>query len=166
MITTDKQQKDDALILLLSDAERLCLDAYLFNPSNKIQAFKTAKGITAGDEMTLNNRANSWLSNRTNKAYIDKYRKSIEVATESEISEDYDNQGLSKNDLIVKMESLLRTATDDKLKSDLIMKLNDLKGYKKDTTKADEQQIRFYLPQRCDNCDYKADYQAHNKQNE
>ena len=45
MIPTEEQQKDHALILNLSEREKIALDAYLFNPSNKIEAYKVARNI-------------------------------------------------------------------------------------------------------------------------
>jgi len=163
MITPDKQQDQDNLILLIPEQERICLDAYLFNESNKISAYKVCKGITSGDDAMLNSRANSWLSNRTSKAYLQKVKNITIKLSESQNLEENDSTMLDKAAIIEQISILIAKTTDIKLKSDLLMKLNELKGYKKDTTKADEQQIRYYLPQRCETCDYKADYQAHNK---
>lgn len=167
MQPTPENQDRDSLILLLSERERICLDAYLFNESNKIEAFKVFKGITDTtiDEATLNSRANSWLNNRTSKAYLIKYRDALS-RSETLNSQESENADMDKSAIIAEMTRLMGIVNDPKLKAELLMKLNDLKGYKKDTTKQDEQQIRFYLPQRCDTCDYKAEYQSHNKSSE
>lgn len=164
MITPQQQQDADNLILLIPERERICLDAYLFNESNKIEAYKVAKNITDNktDEPTLNSRANSWINNRASKAYLTKYKTALS-RSETLNSENNEKQDKDKQAIIDGVSALIDITTDIKLKSDLYMKLNELKGYKKVETKSEDQQIRYYLPQRCDNCDYKAEYQANNK---
>ena len=158
MITSDKQQDIDNLILNLSDNEKLCLDAYLFNSANKLIAYKLCKGINKDiDTITLNQRANSWLQNRSVQAYIQK-NKSIVLSVfdaDDKTNEQSESLCYDKPSIIAAMTKLVQTTNDAKLKSDLLIKLSTLQGFNKEQPKQESETIRYYLPQRCDSCEFK-----------
>lgn len=155
MINSEQQQQNDSLILLLSDLDKICLDAYLFNSANKLNAYKVCKGITDSniDESTLNARANKWLNNRGNMAYLDKHKTAILSYETSSDCQSVSNN-FDKEAIVHQISVLINSTNDTKLKSELLIKLADLNGYKKETTKQQDV-IRYYLPLRCDSCEFK-----------
>ena len=158
MINSDKQGEQDSLISLIPDSEKICLDAYLFNSSNKIEAYKLCKGITNNvDIAILSKRADSWINNKTSKAYLTKY-KSVVIKTGSKETldlENYENGDYTKEEIIRSFSLLIQQTNDPKLKGDLLMKLTDIKGYKKQDQTKQEEQIKYYLPLRCESCSFK-----------
>ena len=149
------QEEQDNLILNLSAIEKICLDAYLFNSSNRVEAYKVCKGITKEiDGITLNSRANQWINNRSCKAYLTK-NKRIVFDSQSQSIEHNENNMLNKEQIVAAMTQLVRTSSDAKLKSDLLIKLSTLQGFNKEQPKQESETIRYYLPQRCDSCEFK-----------
>ena len=161
MINTPESQDADNLILLISDNERICLDAYIFNSANKLNAYKLYKGITKDiDIITLQQRANKWIQNKANQAYIDKYKSVIININSPDNKNDAENgdTNLDKDAIIHQLSVLIPKTNDIKLKAELLIKLNDIKGYKKDILKTESETKRIYLPERCLNCDFKRFY--------
>jgi hypothetical protein len=158
MLNSDKQQSQDDLIRLISNKERICLDAYLFNSSNRNEAYKVCKDITKDiDDADLIKRSNNWINGRANKAYLEKY-KSIVIKTDSKETFDLENSQSaisSKEDVANQLIALIGKVNDPKLKSELLIKLSDIKGYKKQDQTKQEEQIKYYLPLRCESCSYK-----------
>lgn len=158
MITGQEQQDADLLILNLSELERICLDSYLFNSSNKIEAYKVCKGITKDiDFVTLNSRANQWVNNKTSKAYLTK-NKRIVIDSETQSIEHNESGLLTKNDMINRMTALVDLTNEPKVKKDIIKTLYDMQGHNKAEVKTESETKRIYLPERCLNCDYKRFY--------
>ena len=159
MLNSDQQSEQDRLILLLSDNEKICLDSYLFNSSNKVNAFKLFKGITNDNTEPgiLSKRADQWINNRSCRAYLEKY-KSIVLNNLTKETYDANNQlvnDLTKEDVQNALVTLIHKTTDIKLKSELLIKLSDIKGYKKQDQTKQEEQIKYYLPLRCESCSFK-----------
>lgn len=158
MLNSDQQQEQDRLILLLSEKEKICLNSYIFNSSSRNEAYKVAKDITKDiDPADLTRRANNWYQGKACKAYLDKNKAIIVNNSDSE-TYNADNQidsEISKEQLILTLSGLINKTADIKLKSELIMKLTDIKGYKKQDQTKQEEQIKYYLPLRCESCSYK-----------
>ena len=157
MIPTEDQQKDSTLILTLSERDKIALDAYLFNPSNKIEAYKVARNI--GDdndigEEVLRNRANGWLNQKAVKAYLFISRGYITQNSQTQLSENESFETLSKPQIAKILQDTIMTTTDPKLKADLAIKLADLQGYKKEKTEKEEKRVRYYLPVKCSFCEF------------
>jgi len=155
MQTGEELQEQDNLILNLSSLELICLDAYLFNSANRIEAYKACKGITKDiDQSLLQQRATNWINNKSVKAYLIK-NKRIVIDSENQNIEHNENEILSKSAIIDQLTAIIRTSTDVKLKSDLLIKLSTLQGFNKEQPKQDNETIRYYLPQRCETCEFK-----------
>ena len=140
---------NENLILLLSDLDKLCIDAYLYNNDNKVIAYKTAKGINDNslDVSTLIKRSNNWLQSERIKSYISlKKPDSLQRIDNQDV--EFDKLGL-----ISELAQLYQKTTDIKLKSDILLKLADLKGYKKEKV-IENQQVRYYLPVSCNICKF------------
>lgn len=141
------------LVLLLSELEKICIDAYIFSASNRVMAFKVCKGITDTnlDNDILLTRSNSWINSERVKAYI-KFRKHETI--NSKLSQ---NPVFDKNGLILELENLYQNSSENRIKSDILIKIADLKGYKKDQSTTDKEVIRYYLPINCNICPLKLD---------
>ena len=140
---------NENLILLLSDLDKLCIDAYLYNNDNKVIAYKTAKGINDNslDVSTLIKRANNWLQSERIKSYV--------FLKKPDSLQRIDNQDIEfdKLGLISELTQLYQKSTDTKLKSEILLKIADLKGYKKEKV-IESQQVRYYLPVSCNICKF------------
>ena len=157
MIPTEEQQKDHALILNLSEREKIALDAYLFNPSNKVEAYKVARNITddsSVDEEVLKNRANGWINQKGSKAYLILQKSKITTISQTQLSDNEQINVFGKEELAKLLSQTITTTTDPKLKADLVVKLADLQGYKKEKTEKEEKRVRYYLPVKCDFCEF------------
>lgn len=164
MIMSNEQRDDEYRINDLTERERVALDAYLFNPSNKIQAYLIAKNISHSNEeqSILNVRANKWLNNKDCKAYLSKNKALINSGLQSQTSQLSDLEQLTKEDLLKILHAGINSTTDIKLKSDLAAKYADLQGFKKDKTEKDDKRVLYYLPVRCDSCSFKKDFCTRN----
>ena len=158
MIADENLQDQDNLILNLSELELICLDAYLFNSANKIEAYKVCKGITKDiDQSLLQQRATNWINNKSVKAYLTKNRR-IVIDSGSESIDHNDDDMLSKTAIISEITKLINVTNDPKLKADLLIKLSTLQGFNKEQPKQESETIRYYLPQRCESCDFKRSF--------
>ena len=57
-----------------------------------------------------------------------------------------------KSQMIKSLTILIQKTTDAKLKSDLIMKLADLTGVRREQTETEDNKINYYLPITCNVC--------------
>ena len=164
MIMSNDQRDDEYRINDLTERERVALDAYLFNPSNKIEAYLIAKNISHSndDQSVLNVRANKWLNNKDCKAYLSKNKALINSGLQSQNLQISDLEELTKEDILKVLQAGMNSTTDLKLKGDLAAKYADLKGFKKDKTEKEENIRRFYLPVGCNICKFKIDYCTRN----
>ncbi len=158
MINSNNQSKQDNLILLLSEKEKVCLNSFIFNSSSRNEAYKVAKDITKDIELNiLNERAINWINNKPCKAYIERYKDTIIKIDDQKSSfiENSENGILSKDDISNQLILLIGKVNEPKLKSELLIKLADIRGYKKQDQTKQEEQIKYYLPLRCESCDFK-----------
>lgn len=59
---------------------------------------------------------------------------------------------MSKEDTIRQLEDMYTIAADVKTKTEILMKIADLQQFKKEQTKQEEDQVRYYLPLKCSQC--------------
>lgn len=157
MIPTEEQQKDHALILNLSEREKIALDAYLFNPSNKVEAYKVARNIindSSIDEEVLKNRANGWINQKGSKAYLTLQKSKITTISQTQLLDNENFEGLNKAQTAKILQEIILTTTDHKLKADCTLKYADLMGFKKDKVEKEEKRVRYYLPVKCSFCEF------------
>ena len=79
----------------------------------------------------------------------------IEEVEQTELSEnEIDEVGSipDKSQMIKSLTILIQKTTDTKLKSELIMKLADLSGMRKEQIETDDNKIYYYLPITCSIC--------------
>ena len=157
MIPTEEQQKDHALILNLSEREKIALDAYLFKQSNKVEAYKVARNVSDTDivdEEVLRNRANGWINQKGSRAYLLSQKSKITNGSHMQLSDNEQISVFGKEELAKLLSQTITTTTDPKLKADLVVKLADLQGYKKEKTEKEEKRVRYYLPVKCSFCEF------------
>lgn len=157
MIPTENQQLDNQRILNLTEREKIALDAYLFNPGNKVEAYKVARNVddsSSVDEEILRNRANGWLNQKGSKAYIQAQKGRITSISQTQLSDPEQISVFGKEELARLISQTINTTTDPKLKADLAIKLADLQGYKKEKTEKEEKRVRYYLPVKCSFCEF------------
>ena len=75
-----------------------------------------------------------------------------EKIEEIDIEEIMGGANLDKGKMIKTLASLVEQAKDPKLKAELIMKLADLSGVRKEQTETDDNRIYYYLPVTCNVC--------------
>ena len=158
MLNSENQSKQDNLILLLSEKEKVCLNSFIFNSSSRNEAYKVAKDITKDiDIIMLNDRAQNWINNKASKAYVERYKNTIIKIDDqkSNFSENDEMTIFDKETVILTLSRLINKTADIKLKSELLIKLSDIKGYKKQDQTKQEEQIKYYLPLRCESCSFK-----------
>ena len=75
-----------------------------------------------------------------------------EKIEEIDIEEIMGGANLDKGKMIKTLASLVEQAKDPKLKAELIMKLADLSGVRKEQTETEDNKIYYYLPVTCNVC--------------
>lgn len=141
----------------LSDLEKFCLDAFLFNNENLHLAYKLSRRgeVTATDN--LHRLALRWLRSPDVKSYIDDHKiLLLEKAAKPDDPNKPKNR--DKDDIVAELNTLANATRDPKQKTEILMKLADLQQMKKDKTQEEEDTtIHYYLPISCYNCEL---YQA------
>lgn len=136
----------------LSDIEKFCLDAYIFNSENLHLAYRLSRRgeVTATDN--LHRLALRWLRTQDVKEYIDNRRILLqEKAAKPDDPDKPKNRG--KDDIVAELNILANATKDPKQKTEILMKLADLQQMKKDKTQDEEDNtIHFYLPISCHQC--------------
>ena len=77
---------------------------------------------------------------------------------ENQNIEHNENGLLSKSDIIERMTSLIGITNEPKAQKDILQALYVMQGHNKDAPKQDSETIRYYLPQRCESCDFKNNF--------
>jgi len=104
---------------------------------------------------TLSSRKTAMLAEYINYKSMNN-NGNVEVSFPESITEE-SLEVLDKNAIIQRMRKIAETSTDLKVKLDAYQKIAMIEGMKKDQSgnAGQEQQIRYYLPLRCENCDFK-----------
>jgi len=171
--TAQERQKEMEKLSIL---ERFCLDAYIVSklpPSKKVvMAYEQSrpKDSTA-NRQSIYTQSRSWINSDKVKYYIEE-RKNELFATEqtrsnnpTKASETGQEEGQNnateanrtKGETISELNKLADNTSDAKLKAEILLKISDLEGWKKEKEQTDDNTIRYYLPLRCNVCSlYKA----------
>lgn len=160
MRNSDEYNKDGKAIIGLSYIEKVALAAYLFDPSLKVDAYKVAKGITNTEKTDdeLNSRANSWLTNKGCAAFIRMNKRIVQNARIADAVQNDPSLLLkpldeTKREMIVDLYRMKDNTTDNKEILDINKQLIDLQGLKVQQVEKQEKQNRYYLPERCEQCE-------------
>lgn len=94
--------------------------------------------------------ASRWINSAPVQAFLE-----VERGRKAVLTEETENR--SKADTIRELNKLATLTNDTKLKAEILLKLSDLEGWKKEKEQTQDDTIRYYLPLRCNVCSlYKA----------
>lgn len=136
----------------LSDIEKFCLDAYIFNSENLHLAYRLSRKVEVTATDNLHRLALRWLRTPDVKEYIENRRILLqEKAAKPDDPDRPKNRG--KDDIVAELNILANATKDPKQKTEILMKLADLQQMKKDKTQDEEDTtVHFYLPISCYQC--------------
>lgn len=129
----------------LSDAEKFCLDAYITNNNKELAYRLSRRQELKGSSESLYQQQQRWLRSEPIMEYIDLRGRELKSRYASGIEAGEMPAEVGKDELIQELTRLFRMEKDSKLKSEIAMKLADLKQLKKEEIKQ-EQQVKYYLP--------------------
>lgn len=137
----------EQLISKLSDLEKFALIGYIHTSDTKM-AYIASRGkkLTASPE-SLVVQASRWITKPECKAFIEIEQQRLNIAHSST-----DTENRSKQDIAKELNQLATQTGDPKLKAELLMRLADLEGMKKQETTEKEDKIKYYLPLKCSQC--------------
>ncbi|NDV68625.1 hypothetical protein [Dysgonomonas sp. 25] len=171
--TAQERQKE---IEKLSILERFCLDAYIVSklPTSKkvVIAYEQSRPSNSqANRQSIYTQARNWINADKCKFYIEE-RKNELFATDQNRHSTTQNEGngagteqgnntqetnRTKTETISELNKLADNTHDAKLKAEILLKISDLEGWKKEKEQTDDNTIRYYLPLRCNVCSlYKA----------
>ena len=138
----------------LSERERFCIDAVLFNSDNTDLAYILSREKPyQGSKDNLHRLALRWLRSPEVKAYIDEKRVVIADKAEKKFSTPEQNANREKEDIVRELNILADITKDPKQKTEILMKLADLQQMKKDPVEETEDNtVHYYLPLTCHKC--------------
>lgn len=144
----------EQLINKLSDRERFCLIAYLQTGDQLTAYICSRKKPVSANNQSLIAMASRWINSEPVQAFLE-----AERGRKAALIEDAENR--SKADTIRELNKLASLTNDTKLKAEILLKLSDLEGWKKEKEQTQDDTIRYYLPLRCNVCSlYKAAKEA------
>jgi len=139
-------QNKQYLINKLSEKERFCLIAYL-QTGNQIMAYICSrKKQTEANFEALKSMASRWINSEPVQTFLEAERGRKSLLMNEAM------QNRNKEDIITELNKLASISNDTKLKAEILMKVADLEGMKKQEVKQDEKLIHYYLPLRCSKC--------------
>lgn len=162
MIQTEDLKDAQEAIARLSMREKIALDAYIFNPSSKIEAYLVAKGMEDDKDLpnidVLRRRANTWLGQKGTKAYMKIIKGQILGDSQTQSADNQDFTGLTKPKVVAMLEGLIARTNNEMNKAKMLDQLAKIQGYQKEVTDNEVDVVRYYLPVRCYDCEFKKRY--------
>lgn len=151
--------KEEEIILIskLSDLEKFCLDAYIVSDASDkdITAYKLSRPKQSeAKDNSLYNLAWRWLNSDKVIAYIKAKRERI-IMFNDKGKEESENVMRSKEDLIVLVNKFISKAEKDddaKTVDSLVKNLTALQQLNKEQNTEESEQIKYYLPLKCSQC--------------
>lgn len=169
--TTAERQKE---IEKLSIIERFCLDAYIVSilPASKkvVIAYEQSRPREAqANRQSIYTQARNWINSDKCKYYIEDRKKELFATGQSRLTTAQNNgngtgtgeadtensiveANRTKSETISELNKLADNTNDAKLKAEILLKISDLEGWKKEKEQTDDNTIRYYLPLRCNVC--------------
>lgn len=142
---TDKEQ----LIQKLTDLEKFALIGWIYtkDTKNAYEASRKMK-LTCTPE-SLVAQSSKWLNLPKCQAFIEVEQARRFKAVELDSNE---SETRSREDVIRELNLLANQETEPKRKSEILMKLADLEQMKKTEEAPESEQIKYYLPLKCSQC--------------
>ena len=134
----------------LTEIEKFCLDAYLINKdADTCFTLSRKRSLTATPE-NVHRLALRWLRNDFVKDYLSERQAMLNQVSTNKQKE---NGNRTKEQLIDELNVLASSTADPKTRTDILLKLADMAGMKKEEVKNEDNTIRFYLPLTCHHCE-------------
>ena len=118
------------------------MDAYII-------AFSPSK---AYDKTFIKNRVKSIMSNPALKNYINSRGLIMNSGKEKEINKE-DFKPLTKEEVLMQLQSLLRKSISPKERTEILMKISDLMRFKDEVATEDDSRV-YYMPRKCYSCEW------------
>ena len=163
MIIDEQKRKRIAEIEKLTDREKICLDGFLISdlpPTVKsITAYRASRDFESkANEQAIYTQARRWLNTDKCKFYLEDKASQLNIDIRGVRNVDVDKTdkmavvNRDKESVVKELNILASQTTDPKLKAEMLMKLADLEGMKKQETNDEDSQIRYYMPLKCSKC--------------
>lgn len=164
MIIDEAKRKRIAEIEKLTESERLCLDGFLISDlpqtNRAIVAYRASRpNESKANEQAIYTQARRWLNTDKCKYYLEDKAGQLNIDIRGvrnvEVNKSGDGKVVSrsKDEVSKELNSLVEKTSDPKLKAELLMKIADLEGMKKQETDDKESQIKYFMPLKCSQCD-------------
>lgn len=153
----------------LTDKERFCIDAFLYNSDNTDLAYILSREKPyQGSQDNLHRLALRWLRSPDVKKYIDERKVITADKVEKKAASNETNAFREKEDIIRELNALADFTKDPKQKTEILMKLADLQQMKKDALEEEEEDttVHYYLPLTCNNCSLKREAEKRRRKEE
>lgn len=131
----------EQLINKLTDRERFCLIAYLQTGDQLTAYICSRKKLVSANNKSLVSMASRWINSEPVQAFLE-----AERGRKAALIEQVKDR--TKADTIRELNKLASLTTDTKLKAEILLKLSDLEGWKKEKEQTQDDTIRYYLPLR------------------
>lgn len=135
----------EQLINKLTDKERFCLIAYLHTGDQLTAYICSRRKTVSSNNQSVISMASRWINSEPAQAFLE-----AERGRRAALTEEVENR--SKADTIRELNKLVSLTNDTKLKAEILLKLSDLEGWKKEKEQTQDDTIRYYLPLRCNVC--------------
>ena len=138
----------------LTEKEKFCLDAVIFDPQNIDIAYVMSRnGGYQGSQENLHRLALRWLRDPDVKAYVEEKRVIIADKAEKKFSTPEQNANREKEDIVRELNILADITKDPKQKTEILMRLADLQQMKRDPVDdTEDNTVHYYLPLTCYKC--------------
>lgn len=162
--STAEKQKE---INKLTSLEKFVLNAYLTSEAPQteklILAYENSRAKDSqANRQSIYMQARKWINTKSVKFYLEQRQKELftqernkTIGTEQE-QQPENTPTISKRtkgETIEELNELATNTNDAKLKAEILLKISDLEGWKKEQEKTDDNTIRYYLPLRCYQCE-------------
>lgn len=165
----EQKRKRIAEIEKLTDAEKLCLDGFLISdlpPTTKsIVAYRASRDFESkANEQAIYTQARRWLNTDKCRFYIEDKATQLNIdikGVRNVKANKTDKMAVTNRDEVVnrdkesvvkELNELASLTNDPKLKAEMLMKLADLEGMKKQDNTDEESRISYYMPLKCSKC--------------
>ena len=157
ILLDDEAKQRIAEIEKLTKEERFCLDAYIISKETATDKLILAYSLSRKREPTKNpasleQQMYRWLKKPSVKYYIED--REAELFAPNKLNKEGDNGGVnrSKEETLEELNLLASSTKDARLKAELLMKIADLKQWKKQEENDEDSQIKHYRPLKCSEC--------------
>lgn len=142
---TKTEQREIELISKLTDREQFALLAYTLKEDAQMAYLISRPKPLKSTDASFYQQSRRFITSEPVTTYLNKLKRERTSGINAAIENGEISEEVTKDELLQELTRLFRTENDPKLKSEIGMKLADLKQVKKEQTEI-EQQVKYYLP--------------------